>query len=209
MMEGPRPEESFERLVERTEGLQPWRRVMHVLSGAGAAWIVWTLSPESAWTRWLFGVAFAGCLGADLLRLRWKAVNRQSFRMFGPLMTPREVEGTTGVPWFLLGVFAVLWLPGAAVLAIPSILVLGFADPAAGTVGRLFGRRRLGKGTLEGALAFFVTAFAVLVPFVGVGIALPVAAFVASMEVLPSGLNDNFVIPVATGLSLWAFSGLG
>ena len=100
----------------------------------------------------------------------------------------------TGFPWFVLGVFLVLWIPGGT-LAVPSILVLSFSDPAAGTVGRLFGKHPLGKGTLEGTSAFFITAVAVLIPFVGVSIALPVAALVAVMEILPTGLDDNLVIP--------------
>lgn len=165
------------------------------------------MSPLSPSTRWLFGSVFVASLLIDLVRLRSEALNRRFFGTFPALLSPREADGTTGVPWFVLGLFLVLWLPGGG-LVIPSILVFAFADPAAGTVGRLFGKHPVGKGTLEGSLAFFVTAVAVLIPFVGVAMALPVAAFVAVMEVLPMGLDDNFVIPVATAISLWTLSGV-
>ena len=207
MPKRPGPEQPFKELVGRTEGLQPWRRVFHLAGGSCIAWVVYTLSPLSASTRWLFGGVFVVAFLTDLLRLRSEALNRLFFRTFAALASPREAEGMTGVPWFVLGVFLVLWLPGGT-LAVPSILVLSFSDPAAGTVGRLFGKRRLAKGTLEGTLAFFITAVAVLIPFVGVSIALPVAALVAVMEILPMGLDDNLVIPVATAVCLWALSGV-
>ena len=34
-------EQRFRELVQRTEGLQPWRRVFHATGGAAAAWIVY------------------------------------------------------------------------------------------------------------------------------------------------------------------------
>ena len=196
----------MEELVERTEGLQPWRRVFHLVGGSCVAWIVYTLSPQAASARWLFGSALTVAFAADLLRLRSEALNRLFFRTFSALLCPREV-GRLSLTWFLLGVFLLLWFPGDT-LAVPSILVLTFADPAAGVVGRLWGRHPVGKGTLEGAAAFFITAVAVLVPFVGVWAALPVAAVVAAAEVLPGRLDDNLVIPVATAACLWVLTGL-
>lgn len=200
-------EQPFEELVGRTDGLQPWRRVFHVVGGSCVAWTVYTLSPLSAATRWLFGVLFVVSFVADLLRVRSETLNRFFFRRFSALASPREAEGMTGFPSFVLGVFVVLWLPGGA-LAVPSILVLSFSDPAASTVGRLWGKHPLGTGTLEGTSAFFVTAVVVLVPFAGVWSAVLVAALAAGSEVLPSGLDDNLVVPVATAAGLWALSGV-
>lgn len=205
MSEGPAPRQPFEALVRRTAGLQPWRRVLHAVGGSCVAGLVHAMSPASPATRWLFGTAAAIAFVVDLLRLRSESLNRLFFRTFPRLLSPREADGTTGFPWFLLGVFAVSW-PSGGSLAVPSILVLAFADPAAATVGRLAGRRPLGKGTVEGTLAFLLVAVVVLTPFVGVWAALPVAALVAAVEVLPWGLDDNLTIPVATAAGLWAFS---
>jgi len=203
----PPREQTLEELVGRTAGLQPWRRALHVVGGCGVAWLVYALSPVSAASRWLLGAAFAASLLADLLRLRYAALNRLAFRTSGPLLSPREADRTTGVPWFLLGGFLVLWPRGGA-FAVPSLLVLAFADPAASVVGRIRGRRPLGKGTVEGTAAFFIVAVLVLSRFVGVTLALPVAALAALAELLPVRVDDNLTVPVATSVGLWALSGL-
>jgi dolichol kinase len=191
----------FEELVARTTGLQPWRRVFHVTGGSAVAWMVHGMSAQAASTRWLFGGALAVAFVADMLRLRSKALNATFFRTFRPLVCPREVDGLS-LTWFLLGVFLVLWFPERT--AAPAILVLAVSDPAASVVGRIWGRRRLGKGTVAGTAAFFVTAGVVLVPFVGVAAAIWIAAAAAVAEVLPTGLDDNLLIPVVTAGCLWA-----
>ena len=204
MSKGPRPEPPFDELVARTDGLQPWRRVVHLAFGSGIAWIVYVLSPASSSTRWLFGASLAIVLVGDFVRLRSEAVNRLFFRAFSALVSPREAE-SMGLPWYMLGVFVVLWLAGGT-FAVPSILVLAVADPAAGTVGRLWGKHPLGKGTWEGTSAFFLIAVAVLMPFVGIWIAVPVATLVAGVEILPTDLDDNLVIPITTAVGLWVMA---
>jgi glycerol-3-phosphate acyltransferase PlsY len=84
---------------------------------------------------------------------------------------------------------------------------LDFADPSASVVGQLYGRRKVGKGSLEGAAAFFTVAVGVLLVSQGVGAAamaraVGVAAIVAAIEVLPLGLDDNLTVPLSTGLAL-------
>jgi len=102
----------------------------------------------------------------------------------------------------VVGVLAVhLAFPGP--LLVPSVLVLALADPAASVVGRLWGRRKVGKGSVEGLATFWVVAAVVLVPFVGLPTASGIAAVVALSEVLPTKLDDNLVIPFVTALALW------
>jgi len=146
-------------------------------------------------------VAFFG----DLLRLRFRGLNRFVFRTFGPLMCPREANRPS-ITWYLLGVFLVLWAPGEG-LAVPSLLVLAVADPAAGVAGRFWGKHPMGKGTLEGTAAFFVVAVVLLVPFVGPFTALGAGAAAAAAEAVPTSLDDNLLIPVVTAGVLWALSG--
>ena len=189
-------------LVRRTEGLQPWRRVFHFVGGLLVAWIVYLLSPHSSETRWIFGSVLAVTLLVDLLRLRAKALNRIIFRTFNALLRPREIDFPS-LSWYMLGVFLVLWIPDSA-SAVPALLVLAAADPVAGVVGQAWGSHPLGKGSIEGSLAFFVVALAVLVPFVGTFTAAAVAAIATVAEGLPTSLDDNLLIPVITALSLWA-----
>lgn len=197
--------EPMEALVARTAGLQPWRRLVHLVTGSGIAWTVYVLSPGAPTTRWLFGTALAITFLTDMARLRFGALNRLCFRAFGALLRPREADGLS-LTWFLTGVFAVLWFPGERA-AVAALLVLAVADPAAAVVGRLWGRHRVGKGTWEGTLAFFATAAVTLTPFVGVWAAGPVSAVVAGAEAFSTKLDDNFVIPVVTAACVWAVTG--
>lgn len=197
------PEEPLEHLVRRTEGPQPWRRAFHLVGGCSVAWLVYVLGPSSTATRWLFGIMLALALVGDLSRLRSPTFNRFVFRTFGKVMCPREASRPS-LTWFLLGVFLVLWFPEET--AVPSLLVLALADPTASVVGRAWGTHRVGKGTVEGSLVFAATALLVLIPFVGVWVALPVAAVVACAEVLPGFHDDNLAIPVVTAACLWILS---
>jgi dolichol kinase len=201
------PEPQLEELVRRTEGLQPWRRLFHLVGGSCLAWVVYALSPEAPRTRWLFAIMLGLALVGDLLRLAYVTFNRYAYRTFGALMCPREVRRPS-LTWFMLGVFLALWLPDPE-LAVPSLLVLAIADPAASVVGRVWGKYPLGEGTWEGTLAFFVAALLVLVPYAGIVAALPVAALAAAAEGLTTPVDDNVVIPVVTGCGLWVVSGLG
>lgn len=187
--------------------MQPWRRAAHLVTGSGVAWIVYALGPQSSPTRWLFGTMLLIAFTGDLLRLRTEAFNRFVFRTFSALMCPREIDRPS-LTWFLLGVFLVLWLPDPS-LVVPALLVLAVADPAASVVGRLVGTHPVGKGSLEGTAAFFVAAVAVLTPFAGVWAALLTAAVVATVEVVPTRLDDNLLIPVVTAACLWTISGVG
>ncbi|MFV2073670.1 MAG: diacylglycerol/polyprenol kinase family protein [Thermoanaerobaculales bacterium] len=189
--------------MRRTEGLQPWRRAFHFAGGLAVAWLVSTLSPQSAATRFIFGSLLAVALLGDLLRLRSEALNRIVFRVFHILLRPREV-GSPSLTWYMLGVFLVLWIPDEASV-VPALLVLAVADPMAGLVGQTWGSHAFGKGSVEGSLAFFLTAVGVLIPFVGIVAALGVAVVATVAEMIPTPLDDNLLIPVITALSLWAF----
>lgn len=190
-------------LVRRTEGFQPWRRVFHVAGGLSVAWLVYALSPQSPAARWIFGSILFVVVSVDLLRLRVETVNRVIFRAAGALLRPGEVDSPT-LTWYMLGVFLVLWIPDPAAV-VPALVVLAVADPAAGVVGETWGTRRLGKGTVEGSVAFFAASVAVLVPFVGIHPALAVGAAATAAEAVPTPLDDNLLIPVVTALGLWAF----
>jgi len=189
-------------LVRRTEGLQPWRRLFHFSGGLCVAWLVYTLSPQSSTTRWIFGGMLAVTLLGDFVRLRVEAANRMVFRTFRVLLRPHEVDSPS-LSWYVLGVFLVLWVPDPTVV-VPALLVLAVADPAAGLVGETWGTHALGKGTVQGSLTFFLAALAVLMPFTGVLAALTVGAVATVAEVARTPLDDNLVIPVITALALWA-----
>lgn len=190
-------------LVQRTEGLQPWRRVFHASWGLVLVLGLVTLEPS-----WTTAVAVLGPLAGllllfDLLRLRIASLNRLFFRLLRPFASPREARGVASSTWFILGAFLAVALFPLQVV-VPALLVLALADPAASYAGRRWGRRSFGTGTFEGSLVFLAVAAVVLAPFTGVAVAAGVAVAVTAAERIPWSLDDNLVIPLLTGALLWS-----
>jgi len=201
----PEPGEELQRLVARTEGLQPWRRVFHASSGVALGLGPILLGLDRLGTLVTVATLLVGALAIDLVRLRVPTLNRLFFRTFSALASPREAGGLASSTWYLLGVLLTYALfPSRAV---PAVLVVGLADPAASIIGRRWGRVRLGKGTLEGAVAFMLVASIVLAVTVEGGLRpLLVALVVTVVELLPLPLDDNLTVPLAVAgtLALWA-----
>lgn len=200
----PHPDESggeFQRLVARTERPQPWRRVFHASSGLALALGPILLGLDRPEVLTIVGTLLAGALAIDLARLRVPALNRLFFRTFPALASPREADSPASSTWYLLGVLLTYALfPSQAV---PAVLVLGLADPAASIIGRRWGRVRLGKGTLEGGAAFLAVASIVLaVTADGTLWPLIVALLVTVVELLPIPLDDNLTVPLAVAAAL-------
>lgn len=189
-------------LVARTEGPQWWRKVFHAFNAMVIAGAV-------AWAPWsdrtllvVLGGAVALLLAADLVRLSNPRVNEVFFRAFGRLASPREARGIASSTWYAAGILtAVALFPRAE--AIAGIVVLGFGDPASAFVGRTLGRRPFLGGTLEGSLAFVVTAVAILAtrfPWPAVLVA-AIASALAERRSWP--LDDNFTVPVVCAGALF------
>ena len=98
------------------------------------------------------------------------------------------------------------------IIAINAITILIISDTTSALVGRRFGRHRFLAKSLEGSLAFFISA--VLVILVAPKIdRLPmeyVIGFIAAaigtvVEALPIKIDDNLTIPISVGFSLWGF----
>jgi diacylglycerol kinase (CTP) len=79
----------------------------------------------------------------DILRLKWPGPGSKFARLYekcvGFLMRESEKRKMNGVIWYILGVnFALLVYP--LDIAVVAILILSWADTAASTIGRLYGR---------------------------------------------------------------------
>lgn len=198
---------SLEPLVEQTRGLQPWRRLFHAGSGLIIAGVLVVVDPDWTVAVGVLALLTAGVLVGDLVRLRVPALNHLFFRVFRRLASPREAEGLASSTWYMLGALAsVAIFPRE--IAVSAILVLALADPAASYAGRRWGRRRLGAGTVEGSLVFLSVAMIVLIPAVAWPAGVATALVVSLAEAIPSPIDDNLVIPLATGALLWTMSPL-
>ena len=195
-------EEDLERLVPSTAIPGHARRLVHAGLGAGVASLLWAFEPSRAVSVAAGAVAVAGLLGLDVARLALPRLNLWFHRLLRPLLSPREARHIAGSTWYLAGILAavVLFPLGAAV---PATWVLALADPAAGCVGRRWGRRPLGTGTLEGSVAFVLLAGAILSVVVPLPAALLGAIMGGLVEIAPWRIDDNLTIPPAVAGVLW------
>jgi dolichol kinase len=192
----------LKRLVARTQGLQPWRRVFHAVNGILIAGVLLFLDPPWTVAVGVLAGLTLGAVAVDLLRFSAPGLNRLFFRLFRAFASPREAKGVASSTWFLVGcTVAVASFPRE--IAAAAILVLALADPAASWIGRTRGKRRIGTGTVLGTGAFVAVATAVLLPFTGLAVAILVAVGTAGAEILPWPFDDNLVVPLVAGALAW------
>jgi dolichol kinase len=157
-------------------------------------------------------------LATDLARYYHPGVGDRFYRWFGWLLrkhesdhTRKRLNGATNI--LLSAVLCVLIFPKLITITAFSILII--SDTSSALIGRRFGRRRFFHKSVEGALAFFLTA--VLVVFVTPKIdGLPLeyvigiiaAAVGAITESLSSTIDDNIAVPLSIGCVMWGLYSL-
>jgi len=111
-----------------------------------------------------------------------------------------EKYGLIGSSYFVFGAVASIILFPKPV-AIASLYILIICDAAAGIVGSGWGRTRVFGKTLEGSLAFFISGMIVIAFTMRDNLLWGILAVIggALVELIPTGLDDNFTIPVVAG----------
>lgn len=195
------------------------RSAFHVGSGLLAlAMIYWVLS-STGMLIIAAGFATWGWTMEAWRRVNPK-VNARLMAFFGPVSHPHEHWRVNSATWYASALL-LLALIGQPLLCAIAVTVLALADPAAGLIGRKWGRTKLVNGrSLEGSSTFFVVgtlaAFGVAAGMYGVAIvpalliALAAALPATLAELFSRVLDDNFTVPVAAALGGWvAMSALG
>ncbi len=152
---------------------------------------------------------------SDLARVYHPPTRRLYHRLFGWLLRRHELDDAArnlnGATYVLLSACVFIWLL-PKVIFITAFAILIVSDTLAALVGRRFGARAFLKKTLEGTTAFFLSALVVvaLAPKVGTGpgeyLAGAGAALIGALvEASGLPLDDNLLVPLSVGLSLWAF----
>jgi dolichol kinase len=150
----------------------------------------------------------------DVARFYIPAVAKWFYQWFGWLLRRRETDiqnkrlnGASNV--LVSALLCVLFFP--KIIAINAFAVLIISDTTAALIGRRFGRHRFLAKSLEGSLAFFVSAVLVILVAPKIdqlpmeyGIGFIAAAIGTVMEALPLKIDDNILVPLSVGLSLWA-----
>jgi dolichol kinase len=175
---------------------EPWRRLVHLASGA--------LGPAAVLAGPAAAPAFAGLLvvagAAEAARLRSPRAREAIGRVVGALFRPGEAHGISGATTLLLG-FAVTWWLFPPAVAARAMVVTAVADPAAATVGRYAGSR--GRKSWAGSVACAAAAALVLIAW---GVAAPAAGatavVAAAAERVPWRGVDNVTIPLAVAAAL-------
>jgi dolichol kinase len=164
----------------------------------------------------LLAALFFPTFAIDLAR-RWiPSLNAVVKRVFGDMMRVHELdEGRillNGATYVLLSaLLCVLLFP--KIIAITAFAVLIVSDIASALIGRKFGKRKFFDKSLEGALAFWVSAWCVVAviwsvtgaPWQYAALA-AVATFIGGVVEAASirlKMDDNFSIPLSVGTTLW------
>ncbi|NNF59082.1 MAG: phosphatidate cytidylyltransferase [Rhodothermaceae bacterium] len=165
---------------------------------------------------WLLVPLAVFALSLDVARQRLPSAHRVIARLFAPIMRPEE-QPPLGGPLILNGA---VWMCLSAALcaalfrepiAAAALAMLMVGDGAAAVIGRRYGRHRypFSSKSLEGSLAFFLTAALIALPLVLLPLPHPpltplqlsVGALVATIvEALPLPVNDNLRAPLFAGL---------
>lgn len=187
------------------------RSLWHLGSGLAVLGLV-QLLPDRAWLSALSGAFAATAWSLEIARRMSERLNDRLMRFFRLVAHPHERYRVNSSTWYMTALF-VLALFGTRLSQSLAVVVLAVADPAAGFIGRRFGRTRLLENrSLEGTLAFFVVgalcAFAVLSVLGPASLSsrLFLAAVAglagAATELFSSRLDDNFTIPIAVAAAV-------
>lgn len=185
------------------------RSFFHVFSAVGSMLLVQHVFTSRSIVLVAGGFALAGWL-MEISRRVSPLANRALMWVFKNVAHEHERHRINSSTWYTtaLALIALTMSPMACSVA---LMVLGVGDPAAGLVGRRFGRTKLRGGrSLEGSLAFVGAGglgaagmMAVYYPALGLpavaALSLASAAAGALAELFITKIDDNFSIPVAAG----------
>ncbi len=160
----------------------------------------------------------AAFITIDLARYYIPAVSQWFYRWFGWLLRRHETDtkqkrlnGASNV--LIAALLCVLIFP--KVIVINAFAVLIISDTTAALFGRRFGKHRFLAKSLEGSIAFFITAVIVILIAPKINgtseeyvIGIIAAAIGTVIEALPIKIDDNISIPLAIGFSLWCLYAL-
>jgi dolichol kinase len=207
---------SLQPLDVRLPSLRPSklpRAFFHVATGATAIAVVQHLVDGIAVP--LAGLlAFTAIWSVEIGRRLIPGMNDLCMRLMGSMSHPHERHRVTSSSWYAVAI-GLLALPADERLFTVAMAVVGVGDPAAGLIGRRFGRHRLQNGrSVEGSLGFIAVSVLAVIALLAVYYpALPhgQAALLAIAASIPAALaelfirrwDDNLTVPVAAAGGYW------
>lgn len=142
----------------------------------------------------------------ELFRFLFPQFNRRIFKKLKAILKQEESQSRIlGTTYFLIGSLLTVIL-FAKPVAITALLFLVIGDAASAVVGTKWGRIKIGKKSLEGSLAFFISCLFVvaILKYTYLGLDLKLVLWGASVatlvELAPLPINDNLSIPLCSAL---------
>ncbi len=134
-----------------------FRSVVHVGNALLCIGILYAV-PHPAWILAATIPAFIWAWTVEIMRRTRPEMNEKVMRFFGPVAHHYEHHRINSATWYVSTILLLSFTMSPLICAI-GLAVLGVGDPAAGFVGRKWGRMKIMHGrTLEGALAFVLAA---------------------------------------------------
>ncbi len=137
------------------------------------------------------------------------------YKYFGNMFRQHELRGgvvLNGASWVLISaVVCVLIFP--KIIMVTGFTILIISDIMAALIGRKYGRRPIFDKSLEGLMAFIISAIAIVIIY-GVTFDAPAVYFYAGIAGAVAGgfgevsssvlkMDDNLSIPLSVGIVMW------
>jgi len=192
------------------------RNLFHV-AGAGLCLLLVEFVVSGVWMLAAAFFTAASAWAMEFGKRRDARVDQLTWAVLGKMGHPYERRRINSATWFSTALFA-LSLTQSTLIAAIGLTVLGVADPAAGLVGRRFGRIKLVHGrSVEGTTAFIVAGTLACLgmltlwhPGLGwtmaVGITLAAVLPAAAAELFARRIDDNLLVPVAAAAGALTFA---
>lgn len=187
-----------------------WRKSIH-LSSLWMAVAIWHLDRTTA--LFLFGLMLAGLLACELLRTRWTPFTTIYNKIFGRILRAHEKKKFTGAFYVVLSAFLAVLLFNKTI-AITSLGIMLISDSMAALIGKKFGRTPIAGKSMEGSLAFLLSALAVVYvtgklghedpSFFYSGMAAALTATITELFGKKLKIDDNLTITLTSGAVLTA-----
>ncbi|WP_076792001.1 diacylglycerol/polyprenol kinase family protein [Chlorobium sp. KB01] len=151
---------------------------------------------------------FAGFFLVDLLKNFVPPVSKWYHKTFDSMLRTHEIKGEknhlNGATCITLSaLLLVLFFP--KIIAIAAFSMVAVSDTLAAIIGKAFGKHRFGQKSIEGSMAFFLSALLIMkfIPEInpGIGFAMALVATVTESFVLRIGsfrIDDNLSIPLVS-----------
>ena len=134
------------------------RKSIH-LSSIWMIVVVWLLSSTQALA--LFGGLLAFMLLAEILRKNWVPFAALYNKILGRILRRHEVTAFTGAFYVVLAAFLATALFEKTIAA-TALGIMLLSDSMAALIGKKFGKTRIAGKSLEGSLAFLLSALGVV-----------------------------------------------